>query len=389
MIRGPRQGRARPCAATGARAAIALLVSLASACVAAPPFSARSGDLVVRAKNERSAKEALREVGLVREELRERIPGLVDRPVEVWLQEELSARFLGTRSRETTYGFTLEPWLGNTPEIHLLEDDWISCLPHELTHAWLGPNWRPLPGILQEGLCDLMAEELGPFPGLGSLRVRHAALAGDLTAVFRWNTSTAGGKAARRELTSFTGTMPVAPAPVPLERALALELRSGWRARPSTEVGHLYGLGYVFARWIVERGGVRALHELCLRAAREQLDLVPLAWIEAAAGLRDAQDFERRLAQEVEREHVSLLLHSGDLGGWVLTSRAQAGAAGRVLEAWLVYAEPTLALGNGPERPLQSVEGLLAWLSDTWTMWEDKLEEWRNSTPGLDPGKSP
>jgi hypothetical protein len=336
--------------------------------VTPPPFSARSGDVVALAKDERTAKEVVREVEAVREELVQRIPGLVLRPVEVWLQEELTARFLGTRSRETTYGFTLEPWIGNTPEIHLLEDDWIACLPHELTHAWLGREWEPLPGVLQEGLCDLMAEELGPFPGLGALRIRHAALAGELRTTFRWNALDAHGRARRREVTHVSSGVPVASESIPLERAFALELRSRWRSQPSAEVGHLYGLGYTFARWIVERGGVRALHELCLRAAREERDLVPLAWIEEAAGLEEPADFERKLARELERVHVDHVRHGGDLGAWVRTSRAQSGAAGRVLEAWLVHAEPTLAFEDGPDLPLQSFPSMLEWLRDAWNL---------------------
>lgn len=349
--------------------AVSVLASLA-ACVSPPPFTLREENLVVRAKDEKLARLVLREVRDVRARLADRIPDLSDRPVEIWLQERLASGFVGSRSRSTTLGFTLEPWIGDAPEIHLLENEWVSPLPHELTHASLGPTWDALPGIVQEGLCDLMAEELGPFPGLRELRVRHAARASSLHAMFAWNgpssePSKEHGRARRSTLSVATG-LPVAERPADLDRALTLPLRARWRSRAAEDVGHLYGLGYVLARWIVERGGVVALHELCVRTREAGYDLVPAAWLRAAAGVEDADALARRLEHEVDVVHVRELERGGELGSWVRTSRAQSDVADESVDAWLAYAQPTLSLGGRAEKPLQEVEGVIDWLRARW-----------------------
>src|SRR5262249_13745500 len=90
------------------------------------------------------------------------LPGSQDRPIDVWVQEQLAV-YLFRERPESVRGFTLLEDEFHAKRIHLQEggqSPWY--LAHELVHALIGPSWAPLPGILAEGLGDVVAETLTP-----------------------------------------------------------------------------------------------------------------------------------------------------------------------------------------------------------------------------------
>jgi hypothetical protein len=277
------------------RALVGLALALgAAACLAPPPpivVGTPFGD--VRADTPEKAREI---AGLLEElapRVRELLPGSQDRTVDVWVQNELQVYRFHKRP-ESVRGFTLLASEFRAKRIHLQEggqSPWY--LSHELVHALIGPSWKRLPGILEEGLGDVIAEKLNPEFAF-HIRAHRLLNASALTGGFYLNVAYSAPRAGRssREWPRYvSSTRVLTETSVPRQRLQDLfqtsraELHRRWPELPES----FYGFAWLVVARICDRGGIEALHRLCLRAEAEGLDLVPPEWIFAAADMDPEQ----------------------------------------------------------------------------------------------------
>ena len=348
---------------------------LATACLAPPPpivVETPFGE--VRARDEGSAAEVAVLLERLLPEVRAILPGTQDRSIDVWVQKELAV-YLFHRRPESVRGFTLLEDEFDAKRIHLQEggqSPWY--LAHELVHALIGPSWSPLPGILEEGLGDVVAERLNPEyeNHIRSHRLLNASAFTDglaLDLLYRlpspdqprsdWPTT--------HVRTCMRFADPVAPGT--LERLLVTprgQLHEHWADIPET----FYGISWLIVSRMVERVGLQGVHELCLRAHDEGLDLVPIAWIAEAADLDFTRLDPEFLASCFDRTtlQTALYLQPEPFAGVLLEAmvplRERLPSFRRVFRT----ATPVLRLSDGTEVPLSYYIGpLYAAMREGWS----------------------
>lgn len=181
--------------------------------------------------------------------------------------------------------------------VHTPDAAWISLstraaspenvLAHELVHHSLGPSWSTLPPMLEEGLCDVIAEDVSRTSDASERGARLVAVhtwAGggfELPESLRARLDD-GAPAAVRATTRVSWTSMPADLPEP-SSLLASEALLPRDEETLNERGFADAIAYV----LVRRIGVESLHALCVRAAREGRSRVPPSWILASAGLED------------------------------------------------------------------------------------------------------
>ncbi|NOT32256.1 MAG: hypothetical protein HOP15_17560 [Planctomycetes bacterium] len=272
--------------------AIAILASalLSAGCLAPPPpIVVETPYGAVRAHSAGKAGEVAELLQRLAPEVKALLPGAQDRPIDVWVQDQLAV-FMFHERPESVRGFTLLDDEFRAKRIHLQEggqSPWY--LAHELVHALIGPSWSPLPGILEEGLGDVIAEALNPEyqEHIRSHRLLNAsAFTGglELEIIYRepgegpWRARPIVSQSVRLQLGP-----PVAPGTL---AALLGTPRSALHRRWADIPESFYGISWLIVSRAVERIGFEGLHELCLRATREGRELMPIEWLETAAELR-------------------------------------------------------------------------------------------------------
>ena len=277
---------------TRSLALLAGAASLLAACLAPPPpivVETPYGD--VRADSENTAGVFADLLERLAPEVQRILPGSSKRPIDVWIQEEPRVWRYHARP-ESVRGFTLLASEFDARRIHLQADGqspWY--LSHELVHALIDRSWAPLPGILEEGLGDVVAEALNPdFAGhIRSHRLLNASsFSGGLRIEIAYRApsetpDTEGERMSRRVLVEACERLPFELWDEVLG-ASRYELHQRWPEIPEP----LYGMAWFLVDRIVERRGLDGLHELCLRAASKGLDLVPRSWLYQAAELEPA-----------------------------------------------------------------------------------------------------
>lgn len=270
-------------------AAPALVLALGlTSCLAPPPrIHVETGHGVVRSDHESPGRMAAALLDALAPEVRRRIPDTHEEPLEVWVQEKLSV-FRGWSVDEQVPAFTIE----GEGLIHILEGDRIelsAALAHELVHAMLGPSWKTLPSVAEEGLADWMQEQLNP-PVLGSLRADHLAKAGAAVGGLEFGVWSREWRRRGRRLATITFPHPAEDSK-PLDLRTALDqgdaVSSGFFRPYQVAVAdaRLYGVGYLVISTLIDEIGVDGLHDLCVEAAEQGLSHVPSAWLLEAARL--------------------------------------------------------------------------------------------------------
>ncbi len=282
----PTPPRARP-ARLGLLAALGS-AALGGACLAPPPpivVATPYGE--VRAESEAKATEIAELLNGLAPQVREILPGSQRRPIDVWVQDELRV-YRHSKRPESVRGFTLLTDEFTAKRIHLQDEGQSAWyLSHELVHALIGPSWRPLPGILEEGLGDVVAEILNPSQAF-HIRAHRLLNTSMFTGGFNVHVSYSVPEAQvdhRRWQRRFSATRVQMTSPLEQETVRKLfatsrkDLHIDWPEIPES----FYGLAWLVTARIVERHGLQGLHDLCLSATREGLELVPLEWILGAA----------------------------------------------------------------------------------------------------------
>lgn len=278
--------------------AAAGLMLLYPACVVpAPPVETLHERGLVRAEDRFHADMYAGMVAEIQPQVAELLPGTLDRQTEVWVQSQLS-HGLGKVAPDNVKGFTLIDAEMNRGRIHVRSDNdfprWF--LTHELVHALLGPEWQTLSGVLEEGMCDLVAAELNPdcAPRIRALRaIESSIFFGKMKVVVEHKdgTGTEREDAVWFHYDRGSNDLTIAQALEP--GTLALKRR--FERVPDT----LYGLGFLVAERIQERGGFEAIYELCADAAAEGRATIPVERIIEAAGLKGSRERLATLSHEL------------------------------------------------------------------------------------------
>ncbi len=281
----------RPAPARGARLIswLGLFLSLAlGGCLAPPPpilVDTPYGN--VRAASEAKASEI---AGLLRDlapQVQDLLPGAQRRPIDVWVQDELRV-YRHSRRPESVRGFTLLSDEFRAKRIHLQEDGQSAWyLSHELVHALIGPTWSPLPGVLEEGLGDVIAEFLNPNQAyhIRAHRLMNASAFTDgflVHVAYSVPDRTRNNRRWERRIstTRIQTADPISRDNVEkLFSASRRTLHTDWPEIPES----FYGLAWLVTSRIVDRHGLVGLHELCLEATRQGHDIIPLEWVLDAA----------------------------------------------------------------------------------------------------------
>jgi hypothetical protein len=344
-------------------------------CLAPPPpivVATPFGD--VFAGSESRATEVAGLLGRLAPEVRAVLPGTQDRPVDIWVQEKLAVYRFRERP-ESVRGFTLLESEFEAKRIHLQEggqSPWY--LSHELVHALIGTDWAPLPGILEEGLGDVIAERLNPDyeTHIRSHRLLNAsAFTGGLEVELCYREPRPGAVDRRdwREVRTDVRLQISEPIDSSTLRRLLRTPRSELHERWADVPESFYGISWLIVSRIQERIGLEGLHALCRRATGEGLDLVPIEWIEEAAELDLDQLDARFLASCFDRATMQTALYLQPepfaralLGELEPLRRTASGFRGVFRSS-----RPVLHLANGSEVPLGYYIGpLYAAMTSGW-----------------------
>ena len=264
------------------------LLLLATGCLAPPPpilVDTPYGN--VRADSEAKATEIAALLRDLAPQVQELLPGVQRRSIDVWVQDELRV-YKHSKRPESVRGFTLLSDEFEARRIHLQEDGQSAWyLSHELVHALIGPTWRPLPGILEEGLGDVIAEFLNPNHSfhIRAHRLMNASAFSDGFLVHVAYSVPERGVSNRRWERRIATTRVQTAKSVRAGTIARLfstsrrDLHQEWPEIPES----FYGLAWLVTSRVVERHGLRGLHELCLQATREGHDIIPFEWILDAA----------------------------------------------------------------------------------------------------------
>ena len=328
---------------TERRAGPWLLVCLAgllaqTACLVPPRSVLVTASGEVRAPNAILARKAARHVDWTRAELKRRLPGLRDTRTDVWVQEHAYAGPLVWMRVGKLHAFTLESAELGNPRIHVPVETYRTSISHELVHALLGPDWDPLPAMVEEGLCDVMSVELADDPQL------HLNLL---------VSATIGPRLARRAH----------------KMAARVELQQMLRAKHSLDLhdhgsdftAYAYGLGYVLVDRIRDRHGLGWLYDMCLRARDEGYELLPADWVIEAAEVGDSEQLKADLSEEIDRALFRHLLDSGEL--MRLIEKLGPPPAGQPwsLDSILITYEADVLGDRGIQRRLVDLPGFRDW----------------------------
>lgn len=268
-------------------------------------------------------------------------------PLDVWVQEEPAQFAFGAGSYADADGF----YASATKRIHLRRgaDRVDRTLAHELVHALLPVEWAELPGTLEEGVCDLVSQQLVPDAAarLRAGRLSAAAFAtGGLMLEVRIDLPAEDGaaQASLRTRLRLEGDPPVAVDP---RRVFREDAGLSGTTLDTQERKALYGLGYLVVSRAGQRIGWDGLRALCaLRGPGAEA-----AWLQAAdldldqPGLRlaigaefgPAETRELLRAQPdflVELVASALLPWSADLDDALARTRVSIAYAGGTPEGW-------------------------------------------------------
>lgn len=284
------------------RLRLTLVVVVAAAfagCRAAPPACCIEGDYgTVRAATDANADDAARLVARLIPRVRGLLPDTRERSVDVWLQPQIEL-YRGSPYPQHIAGMADDA----KSRIHLRsgDPDLELHLAHELVHLMLGDSWKALPGVMEEGLCDLVASRVVG----GASGQRHharrmleaAGYFGGFEALLEMRRPGADPMPRRTEVyhlrLAFDEVVDLG-----VEHALAMDDAEVFeRSTQESGIG-LYGLGYLLTWAIVEARGFEGLRELCADAKHDGEERVPARRLLAAAGAGKGAEGCRRLIDE-------------------------------------------------------------------------------------------
>jgi hypothetical protein len=295
------------------------------------------------------------------------------RPLAIWLQDEPAQPGLGLRSHADAEGF----YAHAHHRIHLRRDTerLDRTLAHELAHACLPPDWRRLPGSLEEGLADTISALVVPdaAASLRAGRLSAAAFAtGGLLVEVMIDLPDEGGLARATYATRLRleADEEIAVAPM---RVFEVDAGLSGQGGNAAERKALYGLAYLVVSRVHARHGMEGLRSLCadagpgvaarwLRAAELELEQPALRLaIGSEFGPRETWELLRRQPDFIVDLLASALMPwSADLEAALARTRVRIAFVGgdprgvdlpfvRALRARVAKAQSALRNGEAPQ----------------------------------------
>ena len=331
--------------------------------MSAPPARFVTPAGTVRAQTRSEAAAFAHTLVAARAALEEWLVDMRSEPIEVWVQQELSAGWF-TRPDYTAQAFTVQR-RGRPARVHVRSSDGTRHLAHEIVHAILGPDWSPLPQAVEEGLCDYLALRFAPDDELVGSRLRSACLEGWDEFKLIWKERDGQDESESHRLwAQGTGTRHFGELELDVWGVLALNGKRPFRGLDEKTIEFAYGVGYFLAARAIERNGVASLHAACARARAADAETVPGIWIFEAADLDPeelATETARARAEHLERSALDDPIFFSTLA----ELRARAPEAATPPE-FLARFQPALAVGAGEPRPLAELPGFAVWLALHW-----------------------
>lgn len=273
---------ARPTKFLTPRAAATALALALTGCLAhfppRLPHAAPSPWGTVRAEDPGIALEMAALVDEVAPRIAPEVPGLAVRDLDVRVVRGFADPLWGGATFQMPGGYWMELPVASLPDLAR------STLAHELVHYWLGPDWDPLPAVLEEGLADLVAGTVVPEESA----IERAGYAILLSTAYSGGLELRVGPpaGARPSVATMTLNADLDHEALPdLEQVLRMSSRDLNAVESRENRLFLYGFGYLFA----SRIGVDRLYELCLRARARGHSRIPSRWIYEEAGI-DPED---------------------------------------------------------------------------------------------------
>lgn len=364
---------------------LAAALCLAASCLAPPPpIALETAYGEVRAEDHATAAEFAELYEELVPRVREILPGTREREIDLWVQKEL--RVYRHRPRHASVrGFTLVDGTSGPRRIHLQEDGQSSWyLSHELVHALVSEEWAPLPGLLEEGLADHVAEMLNPREA-GHIRAQRLLNASVFTGglavgiVYSYPESQAsprGWKRCHRDSRIQPGEA--------LDPALVQELletpREELRRRDDDLPEAFYGISWLIVSRIVERRGLEGLHRLCLDATEAGERLVAADTLLAAAEIDLDRLDPQFLASCCRRSDIYAVARlEPDLFAEQVVEVLAPWEASFGARSALRYLRPALLGEDGRELYLRYMRSLRRSFE----------RQWRSSPPAAPPAASP
>ncbi len=282
-------------------AAAWVAATLAAACAA----GAGSGREVVAPSPDEAARCTLL-VAELEPGIRALLPGTWAVDLEVVLEEEWDAAGPGYTE--------IDPDAAGGPRatIHLdaAERDRRGALAHELVHALLGPEWRVLPPLVEEGLCTWVAERLEPLdaPARAARLARLGAYLGELALPLDHVDPATGERVSTAVFVPFERRREPS-SPGALLRLCGRAAYTDFCASAGVErAARFQEVGYLLARRALGDRGPAGLHAICRRAWDSGLACVPPEWLLEAARLDAHADWLAAAWATADPEAFEVLL---------------------------------------------------------------------------------
>ena len=357
------------------RLAAALLVAtIFGACaIAPPPVAVQTPFGNVHAESEHKAAEVAELLTELSPRVRALLPGTTDKPIDIWVQSVLRDDQNGERGVGVK-GFTLLSGEFKAKRIHLLEDGELAWyLAHELVHAYLDTSWHTLPGVLEEGLADVVAQELNPELADRIRAHRLFTSSGFFGgALFKL----AYQRESDREWVETPMRIEVVGERIDADPVELIGLsRRGLRQVYPEVPEEFYGFAYLLVAEIVEKRGLAGLHELCARAEAEGLDVVPAERIFAAAEI-DPDDLSPELLASLfdSDETRQVLMMQPDIFADTIARYFRANFDDMSTRTLLYRINPCV----------RAADGELVSLRRAWPVRRKLVQRWRAGPPTSD-----
>lgn len=340
-------------------AAAALLASCASTAPEpdSPAVRTTSPHGVVWAETPEIAERARADLEVLAPRVQDLLPGVRDERPEIWVLASLDGG--DGEVPDSVGGFTR--FEGRRPVRIFLRDGsnarW--AFAHELTHWYAGPDWDPLPGVLDDGLADWIAVRTAPELASEIRGVRYlnaAAWFGGMH--FEIECDGADGRPERFDVWFHIDDE---DDPAPNDDPRVLLGRDRWEL--NREIEYLpeayYGIGFVAVQRLTARIGIEGLHAMCERAAREGEGVIPADWLLESAGIESRDGWIAAMDELLGPEELELVhaLLPGLLAR-VLRDGIAPNYPGLTMDGFLERARPRIVFTDGTTRELLELPGL-------------------------------
>lgn len=315
-----------------ARLALLALALLLPSCALFPTVCVKGDGVVIGADDRAAAQAVLPRVERRVAEVRALLPATDDDRVVFRLADSVPGGFSSEMDLEGAYFSPLD-WAFVATEG--LNDHTIA---HEAVHALLGPRWDPLPLMLEEGLCDVVAARLTDDDV--DHEVNHAAALWQLLPSFRGRLV----DAATGETIVHVSSTPTSDQTV--EQLYAADMLDLWFMDRGRFV-MAYVAGAFLVERIVDRHGYEGLLALCDDAALRGDRHVALDAALARAELTRSWDDWRVPALEAIDERVARALADTTLAAIAPTLDDALLDVPEI--TWVIDGARAVSLGTGAE----------------------------------------